>query len=115
MLPSTGYNAYKAGEFDFLHQNSIPPAEVPALIAENPEFYVYPLLGTYYYNFNMDLEMWQDVRIRKALAYAIDRDKIVETKASGEVPAAGFIPPGFPDADGKDFFENSRYLWCINR
>ncbi len=104
---STGYTAYQAGEFDFLDQNSIPPAEVPKLIAENPEFYVYPLLGTYYYNFNMDLPMWQDVRVRKALAYAIDRERIVETKASGEVPAAGFIPPGFPDDKGNDFFETA--------
>ncbi len=104
---STGYTAYKAGEFDFLHQNSIPPAEVPALIAENPEFYVFPLLGTYYYNFNMDLELWKDVRVRKALAMAIDREKIVETKASGEVPAAGFVPPGFPDNQGRDFFETA--------
>ena len=104
---STGYNAYKAGEFDFLDQNSIPPAEIPALIAENPEFYIYPLLGTYYYNFNMDLDLWKDVRVRRALSYAIDREKIVETLARGNVAAAGFVPPGFPDDQGRDFFETA--------
>lgn len=104
---STGYTAYKAGEFDFLDQNSIPPAEIPALIAENPEFYVYPLLGTYYYNFNMDLDLWKDVRVRRAMAYAIDREKIVETLARGNVAAAGFIPPGFVDDQGRDFFETA--------
>ncbi len=104
---STGYNAYKAGEFDFLDQNSIPPAEIPALIAENPEFYIYPLLGTYYYNFNMNLDLWKDVRVRKALSYGIDRERIVETLARGNVPAAGFVPPGFPDHEGNDFFETA--------
>ncbi len=104
---STAYNAYVAGEFDFLSNTSIPPTEIPRLIAENPEFYVFPLLGTYYYNFNMDLEMWQDVRVRKALAYAIDREKIVEVTAKGEVAAAGFVPPGFPDHEGNDFFETA--------
>ena len=104
---STAYNAYVAGEFDFLTTTSIPPTEIPRLIAENPEFYIFPLLGTYYYNFNMDLEMWQDVRVRKALAYAIDREKIVEVTAKGEVAAAGFVPPGFPDDKGNDFFETA--------
>ena len=62
---STAYQAYQAGEIDFLQE--VPPSEIPRLIAENPEYYVYPLLGTYYYNFNMDLDMWQDIRVRKAL------------------------------------------------
>ncbi len=104
---STGYNAFKAGEFDYLHQNSIPPSEVPALMAEDPNFYVYPQLGTYYYSFNMDLEIWQDVRVRKALSYAIDRDKICEVLARGNIPATAFVPPGIPDHNGNDFFETS--------
>ncbi|WP_230391379.1 MULTISPECIES: peptide ABC transporter substrate-binding protein [unclassified Oceanispirochaeta] len=104
-VASTAMTAYSAGEFDFL--NDVPPADIPKLIAENPEFYVFPLLGTYYYNFNMDLDLWSDVRVRKALAYGIDREMITETLATGNVPAAGFVPPGFPDDKGKDFFETA--------
>ncbi|AHC14128.1 peptide ABC transporter substrate-binding protein [Salinispira pacifica] len=102
---STAYTAYNAGEFDFL--NDVPPAEVPKLIAENPEFYVFPLLGTYYYNFNMDLDMWDDARIRRALTLSIDREQIVDVLARGNVPAPGFVPPGFPDHMGRDFFETA--------
>ena len=102
---STAYTAYKAGEFDFL--NAVPPAEVPRLVAENPEYYIFPLLGTYYYNFNMNLEIWQDVRVRKAMNLAIDREKITEALANGNVPAAGFVPPGFVDNEGRDFFETA--------
>ena len=102
---ATAYQAYQAGELHFLPD--VPPAEVATLIAESSEFYVFPLLGTYYYNFNMDLPMFQDVRIRKALNLAIDRELIVETLGAGQVPAAGFVPPGFLDHEGNDFFEKS--------
>jgi oligopeptide transport system substrate-binding protein len=102
---STAYTAYKAGEFDFL--NDVPPAEVPKLIAENPEYYIFPLLGTYYYNFNMNLPMFEDERVRRALTLSIDREQIVEVLAGGQVPAPGFVPPGFPDHNGNDFFETA--------
>ena len=104
-VQSTAYTAYQAGDFDFINQ--VPPSEVPKLIAENPEYYVFPFLGTYYYNFNMDLDLWEDSRIRRALAYSIDRNKIVEVLAGGQVAAAGFIPPGMPDDKGRDFFETA--------
>ncbi|PIE04811.1 MAG: ABC transporter substrate-binding protein [Spirochaetales bacterium] len=102
---STAYQAYQAGELDYIPQ--VPTAEIPKLIAEDPNFYVFPLLGTYYYNFNMDLDMFKDLRVRKALAYAIDREMITETLGAGQVPAAGFVPPGFMDDKGNDFFETS--------
>jgi oligopeptide transport system substrate-binding protein len=55
----------------------------------------------------MDLEMWQDARVRRAMALAIDREKIAEVLAGGQIPAAGFIPPGMPDDKGRDFFETA--------
>ncbi|MDX1357642.1 MAG: peptide ABC transporter substrate-binding protein [Clostridia bacterium] len=102
---NTAYQAYQSGELDFIP--SVPTAEVPKLIAEDPNFYVFPLLGTYYYNFNMDLDIWSDVRVRRAMALAIDRETICETLGAGQVPAGGFVPPGFIDADGNDFFETA--------
>lgn len=102
---STAYTAYQAGDFDFL--NDVPPAEVPKLVAENPEFYIFPLLGTYYYNINMTLPIFEDARVRRALALSIDRERIVEVMAGGQVPAPGFVPPGFPDHEGRDFFKTA--------
>ncbi len=109
---STAYQAYLNGEFDFI--NEVPPSEVPRLVAEEPEFYIFPQLGTYYYNFNMDLDMWQDVRVRKALTLAIDRNRIVEVMAKGNIPASGFVPPGFPDHEGNDFFEKAGTYGIVN-
>ncbi len=99
---ATAFQAYQNGELDFLPE--VPPANVPTLMAEDPNFYVFPLLGTYYYNFNLKKEIWSDARVRKAISMAINRELICEALASGEVPAAGFIPPGFKDDKGNDFF-----------
>ena len=102
---STAYTAYQAGELDVIP--SVPTSEVPRLIAEDPEFYVFPLLGTYYYNFNMDLDIWSDAKVRRAFNLAINRDLICETLGSGQVPALGMVPPGMPDDEGNDFFETA--------
>lgn len=102
---NTSFQAYNNGDLDFLP--TVPTAEVPRLIAEDPNFYVFPLLGTYYYIFNLEKEMWDDPRVRKALSMAIDRAAICEVLAAGQVPAGGFIPPGFQDNEGRDFFETA--------
>ena len=102
---STAYQAYQSGELHFLPD--VPSAEIPRLMAEDPNFYVFPLLGTYYYNFNMDLPQFQDARVRKAMNLAIDRELITETMASGQIPAAGFVPVGFLDHEGNDFAETA--------
>ncbi|HMM69692.1 MAG TPA: peptide ABC transporter substrate-binding protein [Gudongella oleilytica] len=102
---ATAYQAYQAGQLHLLPD--VPPAEIPTLMAESSDFYVFPLLGTYYYNFNMDLPIFKDVRVRKALNLAVDRELITETMGSGQIPAAGFVPPGFLDHEGNDFFEKS--------
>jgi oligopeptide transport system substrate-binding protein len=102
---STAYQAYQSGELQFIPQ--VPTAEIPRLIAEDPEFYVFPLLGTYYYNFNLNLDLWANPLVRKAINMAIDRELITDTLGAGQIPAAGFVPPGFLDDKGNDFFETA--------
>jgi oligopeptide transport system substrate-binding protein len=106
-LETTAYVAYNAGELDVLP--SVPTAMTAALIAEDPEFYVFPVLGTYYYNFNVGGadDIWDNLNLRKALTYAIDRTAITEALAAGQVPATGFVAPGFLDENGNDFAEES--------
>ncbi len=102
---TTAYSAYQKGEMHVL--GSVPNPEIPKLMAESEEYHVYPLLGTYYYNFNLDQDMWKDARVRRAFQLAINREQICDTLATGVVPATGFIPPGFIDHEGRDFFEVS--------
>jgi len=104
---STAYDKFNSDELDFIPD--VPSSEMTRLIAEDPEFYVFALLGTYYYSFNLDQEngLFDNVKLRTALSYAIDREAIVEALGGGQVPAAGFIPPGFIDDQGNDFFEEA--------
>lgn len=102
---NTVYNAYTSGAIEFTKK--IPTAEIPRLKAEDPTYYEFPLLGTYYMNFNLTRDVWQDSKVRRAISMVIDRKEICDTLAAGQVPAGGFIPPGFQDNEGRDFFETA--------
>lgn len=53
------------------------------------------LLGTYYYEINTQRPPLDDVRVRRALALALDRDKIVNyVLKAGEPAARNLTPPG---------------------
>ena len=59
-------------------------------------------MGTYFYRTNTTIEPLNDVRVRKALALAIDRNHITKNvNKCGAIPAYSFTPPGsngyFPD------------------
>lgn len=84
----------------------IPAGQYPRLIQEHPEAATsVPELCSYYYNINVSpsgAEALKDLRVRKALSLALDRDVIVNNiTAAGQVPAytfapgatAGFTPP----------------------
>ena len=52
-------------------------------------------LGTYYYLFNVTRPPFDDVRVRRAFSYAIDRDAIVENVLHNiHLPGLTFTPPG---------------------
>jgi oligopeptide transport system substrate-binding protein len=52
-------------------------------------------MGTYFYRLNTENEVLKDVRVRKALAFSVNRKLLVEkvTKC-GQIPAYSFTPPG---------------------
>ncbi|MCY4473622.1 MAG: peptide ABC transporter substrate-binding protein [Kistimonas sp.] len=86
-------NRYKAGEVDMT--NHTPgPQHIRALRKEIPdEIRISPQIGTYYYTFNTRKEHFNDVRVRKALTYAIDREAIATRVMNhGERPAIGLSP-----------------------
>ncbi len=90
-------SAYETGKIDFV-DGLIPQAEIGNL-AKSGELVKYPQVGTYYYYFNNKVKPFDDVRVRKAFALAIDRDYIVNNVTKGgQVPAVGLIPYGVPGA-----------------
>ena len=84
---------YRAGELD--HLEPLPPGQYPALKKELPDEAVsVPRLCSYYYAFNHTGSgngALRDVRVRKALGMAIDRDVIVkQVLKGGQWPAYNF-------------------------
>ena len=103
---STSLTAYEAGDMDVI--DDVPTQEILRLINEDPSFEILPLLGVYYYTFNLNIEALKDVRVRKALAYSINRKKITGiVLKGGQMPAFSMVPYGLRDAAGNDFSKTS--------
>ncbi len=94
---------YLAGELD---RTEVPAGQFPRLQREYPDEAIsFPRLCNYYYTFNLSdsgPEAFKDVRVRKALALAVDRKIITENVLAGGQPeaytftpaaVAGFSPP----------------------
>ncbi|MBR0172355.1 MAG: peptide ABC transporter substrate-binding protein [Lachnospiraceae bacterium] len=102
---NASYSAYQNGEVLFI--KDVPTEEIPSLEG-NPEFYVDPIIGTYYINLNNDFEAFQDPNVRRALSISIDRDYVANTLMQGTYsPATNFMGPGWIDTDGKEFMDNA--------
>ena len=84
-------NRYKAGEVDL---TSAPSEHLKNLQATIPDqVKISPTIGTYYYSFNLKVPPFNDVRVRKALAYSINRDAITKyVLGGGQLPAYGITP-----------------------
>ena len=85
---------FRAGQ---LHYTSTVPAQkCPVYIAEgNSSLKIDPYMGTYFYRTNTLHPVLKDVRIRKALAFSINKDQIVrKVSQCGQTPAYSFTPPG---------------------
>lgn len=98
-------SAYQTGEV--LMIKSVPAEEIPSL-RENSDFYVDPIIGTYYLSLNTARAPFDDARVRKALSLAIDRDYVANTLMQGTYsPAYNFMGPGWVDTDGSQFIDNA--------
>ena len=90
---TTEERMFRAGQ---LHvTSSIPTDKIERYLRQQPgSLQMSPFFSTYYYVFNTTVAPLDQVKVRQALALAIDRQQITEkiTKA-GELPASGYTPP----------------------
>jgi oligopeptide transport system substrate-binding protein len=92
---TTAVQAFEAGEVDVTA--SLPPDDIPRL-KDTPEYERYDALGTYYYGLNV--KNITDVKQRRAMALAVDRQTIIDNIAQGDqAPATGYTPKGMPGFD----------------
>jgi oligopeptide transport system substrate-binding protein len=75
---------------------TVPLSKIPMYREKHPEFFhENPLLSTYFYRFNVTKPPMNNLKVRQALALAVDRAGLIRNVLrSGQKPTTGFTPPG---------------------
>lgn len=90
--PEAALSAYRAGELDAVTNAAFEPLALK-LLAPYKDFRRSTYGALTYYVFNVDREPFDDVRVREALALAIDRERISRVDLGGATePAGTFLP-----------------------
>lgn len=99
---SAALKRFRGGQLDIL-SNSVAPQQTQWLKREIPnELHLTPFMATKYLIFNFDRAPFDDLRVRRALSMAIDRNVLVEKiTRGGETAAYSLVPPHMPDYPGK--------------
>ncbi|MED3570906.1 peptide ABC transporter substrate-binding protein [Cytobacillus praedii] len=101
---NTEYQMYQTGNLDV----SDIPADLSEQLFSEGKVQVGDQAGDYFYRFNLTLEPFQNLNIRKAFAMAVDQQQIVDfVTKNKEKPAYGFVAYGFNDPAGNDFRETA--------
>ncbi len=96
----TEERAYRAGQVDVTM--AVPQTKLEVYARERPaELHRAPLAETRFIAFNTKRAPLSDVRVRRALALAIDRDRIVKhVTKGGQIAAPNFLSPALLAASG---------------
>lgn len=95
--PQTALTRYRAGELDIVF--NVPVNRIDWIRQSFPnELKSSPVIGLFYVLLNNDRAPMNDVRVRRALSIAIDRDQIANTLMRNEAqPAYSIVPLAMPD------------------
>lgn len=88
---ATAIRMYNADQLDFITQISSNEAKK---LQKRKDFQRWPEAKTLHLNFNPNQGPTSDVKLRKAIAMAIDREKLSKVIISAYEAADSFIPPG---------------------
>lgn len=78
--------ALTSGDIDFTYVS----ADIAATFQDNPDFVVYqgPSFVSNLFNYNYNRAPWNDIRVRQAMMYGIDRQSIIDDVFNGTAVAA---------------------------
>ncbi len=92
---NTALNVYLTGGADW---TPTYPTSIVGALKKRPDFRKNPGMVVYYYRFNCTKPPFNDARVRRAVAMAIDRQLIIDNITKlGQPPAYRLTPPGLGD------------------
>ncbi|MGM7702890.1 peptide ABC transporter substrate-binding protein [Pseudalkalibacillus sp. Hm43] len=107
--PNTELSMFDNGELDWAGSpmGTLPTEAIPSLKKED-RLNIEPIAGTYWYKFNTEKKPFNNVNIRKAFAYSINRDAIVNNiTKGGQIPGMAAVPPTMIEENEKGYFEDN--------
>jgi oligopeptide transport system substrate-binding protein len=103
---TTMLNMYRAGMTDWNPSGYLPAQYIP-FVRDYEDYHSGPYLGTYFYSFNVTQPPFDDARVRRALALAVDRERIVKYLLhDSRSPWGNVVSPGF---EGYPYPEGVRF------
>ena len=96
--PQTAFLKLQRGEVDILGDN-LPPADTARMMADpkwKDHVYSTPLVGTIYMFLNTGIKPLDDVKVRQAVSWAVNREKLVKLLSGQAEPLYQLYPPGMP-------------------
>jgi len=92
---AVAFAEYEAGNLD---ATAVPLADIDRVKSDpvlSQELKIAPNVCTYYYGYNTTAPVVDDVRVRRALSMAVDRQSLIDNVTKGEqIPAQWFTYPG---------------------
>ena len=92
---TTELHMFESGELDWAGSPlSTLPTDALQALADQSRLNTYPISGTYYYIFNVRIPPFDNLNMRRAFTYAINRKEIIDNiTQSKQQPAVSFVPP----------------------
>src|SRR5690606_9590311 len=88
---STALSLFESGKLDF--QQTLPANEL-ANLKDKSYFRSTPILGIYYYGFNIRKAPFDNEKVRRAFIHAVDRSQITTLLGGGLEPLSAWVPKG---------------------
>src|SRR5215203_626275 len=102
---SVALEAYRAGDLDMVY---LAPPQIPEVKSDpvlSEQYVTYPTASSWQMEMNLNLEPFNDLKVREAFAYATDRETLCTEVRSGDcTPSLSWIPQGIPGAIETDKF-----------
>jgi oligopeptide transport system substrate-binding protein len=94
-LPEVGMPAFLAGDLAFSYLNA---GQIPAMKQRMPDaIRTNPVFATSYISFDLNSAPFDNVNVRRAFYYAVNREELTQTVLKDiAIPAGSILAPGYP-------------------